>query len=361
LSGADARAKSVDVLVLGGGVVGAAAAAAAAHESREVVLLERFELGAARGSSKGTARIFCPAAYPDDGYAELGLRALDGWRRLEAAAGETLLHETGIVSVGEFAARQLPALRDAGEPAEEIDAGQALSRLGIALDDARPIIHQPRAGVIAADRARAALLAAGQRAGVALRERERAIAIDDRGDRVAVTTDGGSWDAEAVIVATGPWNRDLLAGAGIGLEVSVSRQSVAYLRLADPATVAPAGLIDFDGDEPYALWDPARGLKAAFHARGPAADPNDDGLSESSEEVARIGEWAASRYPEIAGEVIAAEPCLYTNTADERFIVERHGRVIVASACSGHGFQFAPETGRRAAELAAEVAGAPVA
>jgi sarcosine oxidase len=58
--------------------------------------------------------------------------------------------------------------------------------------------------------------------------------------------------------------------------------------------------------------------------------------------------------------VVESESCLYTNTADERFIVERHGRVIAVSACSGHGFQFAPETGRRAAALAAEVAGAPV-
>ena len=75
----------------------------------------------------------------------------------------------------------------------------------------------------------------------------------------------------------------------------------------------------------------------------------------------RIGEWAAARYPGIAGPVVASEPCLYTNTADERFLVERHGRVVAVSACSGHGFQFAPETGRRAAALAAEALGAPVA
>ena len=47
-----------------------------------------------------------------------------------------------------------------------------------------------------------------------------------------------------------------------------------------------------------------------------------------------------------------AETCLYTNTADERFILERRGRVVIGSACSGHGFKFAPEIGRRLADLA---------
>jgi len=41
------------------------------------------------------------------------------------------------------------------------------------------------------------------------------------------------------------------------------------------------------------------------------------------------------------------------DTEDERFILERHGRVVIGSACSGHGFKFAPAIGRRLADLAA--------
>jgi sarcosine oxidase len=39
-------------------------------------------------------------------------------------------------------------------------------------------------------------------------------------------------------------------------------------------------------------------------------------------------------------------------TDDERFILDRHDRIVVASACSGHGFKFAPLIGARAASLA---------
>ena len=46
------------------------------------------------------------------------------------------------------------------------------------------------------------------------------------------------------------------------------------------------------------------------------------------------------------------ESCLYTTTADESFVLERRNRIVIGSACSGHGFKFAPAIGRRLAALA---------
>jgi len=51
-------------------------------------------------------------------------------------------------------------------------------------------------------------------------------------------------------------------------------------------------------------------------------------------------------------EPVAAQTCMYTTTADETFILERRGRVVVGSPCSGHGFKFAPAIGERLATLA---------
>ena len=58
------------------------------------------------------------------------------------------------------------------------------------------------------------------------------------------------------------------------------------------------------------------------------------------------------RLPGVAPEPVGAETCLYTTTADESFLLERRGRVVVGSACSGHGFKFAPAVGERLARLA---------
>jgi sarcosine oxidase len=46
---------------------------------------------------------------------------------------------------------------------------------------------------------------------------------------------------------------------------------------------------------------------------------------------------------------------MYTTTPDERFILERRGRVVIGSACSGHGFKFAPAIGARLAGLTADI------
>ena len=117
----DRTEREVDVLVIGGGVVGAAAALEAATRGARVALLERDSLGAPRGGSKGSARIYAPAAYPDETYLEMGLRAEERWRELESRIGERILFSTGVLSTGRFAERQLPLLRAAGVEAELLE------------------------------------------------------------------------------------------------------------------------------------------------------------------------------------------------------------------------------------------------
>src|SRR3954449_7667670 len=70
--------------------------------------------------------------------------------------------------------------------------------------------------------------------------------------------------------------------------------------------------------------------------------------------VERISAWAAERFDLAAPEPVAAETCLYTTTPDQEFVLERRGRVVIGSPCSGHGFKFAPAIGARLARLATQ-------
>jgi sarcosine oxidase len=106
----------------------------------------------------------------------------------------------------------------------------------------------------------------------------------------------------------------------------------------------------------YALAAPGVGLKAGLHHAGPPADPDEVGEADAAV-VQWVSTWAARRYPELDPEPLASETCIYTSTADESFVLERHGRIVVASACSGHGFKFAPAFGRTLAALARDAAG----
>src|SRR3712207_157336 len=81
--------------------MGSAAAWELAARGHAVVLLERFAQSHARGSSHGTTRMF-RLAYAEPAYVRLGLDAIDGWRRLEAETGRSLVELTGCLDHGEI-------------------------------------------------------------------------------------------------------------------------------------------------------------------------------------------------------------------------------------------------------------------
>jgi sarcosine oxidase len=103
----------------------------------------------------------------------------------------------------------------------------------------------------------------------------------------------------------------------------------------------------------YALHDPVHGLKVGAHFHGHETDP-DDAEGADDELVDAIAEWTGSRFVGVDPTPVGAQSCLYTSTVDESFVLERRGRVVIGSPCSGHGFKFAPAIGRRLAALALE-------
>jgi sarcosine oxidase len=61
--------------------------------------------------------------------------------------------------------------------------------------------------------------------------------------------------------------------------------------------------------------------------------------------------------PGIGARCVKAVACLYTATPDFHFAIGRHPRmlhVIIASACSGHGFKHSAGVGEALAELSLE-------
>ena len=175
--------------------------------------------------------------------------------------------------------------------------------------------------------------------GLRIEENHRVESIDDL-------------DEEVVVVCAGPWARRLLAPHGIDLPVVETRETIAYFRLEGEIPSVVAEVVT-KGHGFYSLADPVYGLKVGAHMRGKPADPD---VVEGADPalVEEIAEWTASRFPAADPEPVGAQSCFYTTTDDERFILERHGRIVVGSACSGHGFKFAPAVGKRLAALAVD-------
>lgn len=320
-----------EIAVVGAGVNGLATAHALVGLGRDVVVYEQFEVGHSRGSSHGRSRIF-RLAYPEADWIELAVEALEGWRRLEAEAGEELLVLGGLLElVRDSGQSSQAALGERGIESVMLAPAEAERRYGVAADEGMTVLFQPEAGIVRADRALSAFAR-----GVRIEEGRRIESLDDVPEAV-------------VVVTAGPWARRLLATAGIDLPVVETRETVAYFPIERdvPAVVE----IRRRGHAFYALADPAQGLKAGAHMRGRSADPDEEGGPDGAV-VDEIVAWARKRFPGDDLEPVHAETCFYTSTADERFVLERNGRIVVGSACSGHGFKFAPVIGERLAALA---------
>ncbi len=343
-------ARDAEVIVVGAGVMGLATARALGREGRAVLLLEQFELNHDRGSSHGTSRIF-RFSYPEEPWVRLAQEALPLWRELEAEAGQTLLEQTGSLDFGDWEANAR-ALAATGAELEVLAAAQIETRFPSVAAGGETALYQPDGGFVHAAQAQSALAAAGAVAGVRLLEGTRAARLEQAGNGVRVETADGAFGAEAVVVTAGAWAASLLAPLGIELAVVTTRETVTYYALERDGPV-PSVVNLADGHHArYALTAPGVGLKAGLHMTGPPTDPDEPGVPDE-QLAAETAAWVARQFRG-ATSLGRAETCLYTTTGDEGFLLERHGRVVVGSACSGHGFKFAPAVGRRLAALAAE-------
>jgi sarcosine oxidase len=311
--------------------MGLATGRALRRRGHDVVVYEQFGPGHKRGSSHGRSRIF-RLAYAEEEYVRLAQEALGLWRELEDETGETLLELNGLLEIVRTIEESTAQTLDAcGVEWHRLEREEAERRYPIRVPDESFAVLQPEAGIVRADRALAAF-------------------ARDLDVRYGTHVHPGELDADVVVITAGSWVNELLDAP---LPVKVTRETLCYFHPEQDGPVP--SVVSFKPDrhthDMYSLADPVHGLKVGAHHSGPEADPNRTGEPEPRL-IEQIAAWARQTYRLADPEPIAPETCLYTTTPDETFILERRGRVVIGSACSGHGFKFAPAIGERLADLA---------
>jgi sarcosine oxidase len=329
--------------------MGSATAWRLARRGVDVVLLEQFDLCHDHGSSHGAVRVF-RFSYDDPVYVQMAMDALPLWRELEDDEGRSILTVTGGYDFGppERLDANARALASRGAAFDMIDGEEVGRRFpAMELPANAPVLHQSDAGVLAAEGAVQAFVRQAVKSGTELHERTPVLGLVMSEDGVAVRTTDATYRGRKAVITAGPWARRLLAGAGVELPVVTSRETVAFFNVPDEPALPV--LVEWGSPPTYALPSPGLGVKVGWHRSGPDADP-DVPAPPDQRVLDHLSEWTASHYPS-AG-LDHAETCMYTNTADEGFILERRGPLVIGSACSGHGFKFSPLVGERLASLA---------
>ena len=348
-------------IVVGAGLLGLAAAWAMKRRGWQVLVLEAAGApGHERSGSKGDARIF-RLGYPDPLYVEMAVLARTRWRDLQAVTGRQLLHVTGQVTLGEEGTLDAiaEALEAAGAPVERVSASTAARRLpGIAATGT--VLVEPDSGVLAAAECLRALQEA---AAVDLRTGTRVTSLRQSPDSVTVRTgDGSELQAASAIICAGPATLGLAGVSEAAVAAGPSVPQVAYFAPQPDTDVVPPVFIEWGDDMVYGLPVPGGGphagtYKVAQHVPGPGLrsfDPADPLplVADDPALLAPLTGAVARLLPSLDPRPVATERCVYDNSCDTDFILDRVGRIVVGCGTSGHAFKFGPLLGELLADLA---------
>ena len=353
-----------DVIVLGLGGMGSATLFHLARRGSKVLGLERFDVVHEYGSSHGFTRIIRLAYWEHPTYVALLRRAYDLWRELEQVSGERLLYITGSVDAGPpgssvfegaLKSSELHGLRH-----EVMDGAELHRRFpGYGLPKEIQCLYQPEGGFLLPERCNVAHVAQAQAYGADVHCREPALDWGAQGGRAWVRTTRGRYEAGRLVICAGAWAAKLIPELA-GLAVA-ERQVLAWLQPTRPEYFRlgafPVFNLEVEEGRYYGL--PAfliPGFKfGKYHHRGERVDPDAVNREPEPEDEELLRALARRYFPHGAGPTMMLKACLFTNSPDRHFILDRHAdhpEVVIAAGFSGHGYKFCSVIGEVLADLA---------
>ncbi|WP_101844510.1 N-methyl-L-tryptophan oxidase [Zhihengliuella sp. ISTPL4] len=356
-----------EVAVVGLGAVGSMALWRLALRGVPVVGFERFGPAHSRGSSHGETRMNKIIGDQPAPYKPLAKRADELWHDLERETGLELVVESGGLVIGPKRGPYVTRARRLAEaqsmPYEEIDAAEVRRRYPAhAVEDGDVALVDPHAGYLRSeDGIRAALtraeaLGAETHFGAAVR-----LVSDDGADGVLLSIDGVERRFRRVVLSAGAWIPQDLPGA---VPVAPVRINATWFRpeggdVPLDAEHFPVFMRELpDGRIGWGFPQVSdRGVKIGLHGRygTPVADATANDRPVEAAEVRAISAYVRDAFPGLESLPSTAVPCMVTWAPDETFAIgspRDWPNVVVMSACSGHGFKYAPASGELAAQLA---------
>ncbi|NWH72300.1 SOX oxidase, partial [Piaya cayana] len=349
-----------DAIVIGAGIQGSFTAYHLAQRHKNTLLLEQFVLPHSRGSSHGQSRI-TRSAYPQAVYARMMPDSFHLWQQLEAEAGTSLYRQTGLVVLGPPGDPELEGCRRSLGANQFLDAATLTQRFpGLRLPAGEVAVWDGTGGVLLADRALRAVQDVFRQHGGTLRDGEKVLRIEP-GAEVTVTTTAGVYRAPRLVIAAGAWTGALLAPLGLHLPLQPLRIDVCYWREKEPGSLSPCFIAVGLRQAPHGIYGlPSLeypGLVKVCHHHGSPIDPEErDRVPPGTPrpDIALLSSFISRYLPGLETSPAVVETCLYTNTPDGDFILDRHPKfsnIIIGAGFSGHGFKLAPVVGKLLCEL----------
>jgi sarcosine oxidase len=368
-----------EVVVVGLGAMGSCALWSLARRGVRAIGLDQFNPPHEQGSSHGETRLIRSAMLEGPAYVPLIRRAFELWDELGNESSQTLFVRAGVLFISppgasNVAALAAQALDTAGLPHQALSGADLSVRYPQHRDVSGLVATlDPSGGFVCAEQTiSGALQVAEARGATVLRETNVTALANGPQGGVVVETSRGPVSARRAVISVGAWLPTLLGESAP--PVSIERQVFAYFELD--------GSLSFVAQDfpPFIREDAVGAQELGAHgwlSHGLSGFPSLDGsrMKINLLEAGRPTTLDAldRRVPEAQLEALKASEvdprlaglsrpvagsgraCLYTNAPDRNFIVGSlpdQPNMILLSACSGHGFKFAPAIGELGADLA---------
>ncbi len=338
----------VDVAVVGAGIMGASTAWWLARQGKSVIVLERFAAGHVNGSSHGTERIF-RLTHADPFWARQCVESLPLWRELEDDVRESLLLTTGHLDLGTPSdlAPKVSTAELCGIATRWMDPVEVTERWP-GLSVSGPALFHAEGGRTNAEATVAAMLRRVVELGGDVRFETPVQSIATAAGGVEIVTDGATISAGVAVVTAAGWTPDLIPFVTGLPTITSSTGQVAFFTPKDSSLLWPT----FIDPEVYGMSTPQGRIRLGHFLHAAPTHPDRRSFEPDPHVRSLLEQWAETHLPGVDPQPVGELSCLFGETQDDDFVIDRQGPVVVGCGFGGHGFKFAPLVGRMLAELA---------
>lgn len=361
-----------DVIVVGLGIMGAAALWRVAPKCSRVLGIEASGPTHCYGSSQGSSRIFRRAYWEGEKYLQLLHHSDLLWNELERGIQKHLLFRTGGIFIGPQSSRVVAGSIETARLGSIEHELWTLSKIRNCLPafnvlDGMHAVYEPGAYAISACNARLEMLNEAVRHSAITEFGDHVVNLENHRFGIRVTTKSGrTYLTKSAIVTAGPWITAThfipeIAGCLETRKVPIYwfKPKIGFDKLFSQENF-PIFLYECeDGGLLYgvpSIVNDELGVKIGFHNKQQTpASPEWMNAPVQQSYITEISKLVESTFPKLEHLPTKAKNCFYTMSRDESFLIGKSKTLkstYFASACSGHGFKFAPAIGDALANMA---------
>jgi sarcosine oxidase len=372
---------SFDIAVIGLGALGSSTLWQLSKSDKKILGIDQFSPPHTMGSSHGETRITRLAVGEGMDFVPIVKRSHEIWKEIEIQTGQKIMTTTGGLlfdSGGKswskhgsegFFKRTVQFAKEGDIPHEVFDSTELKKRFSeFNLEESGMVYYEPSAGFLKPELAISTQLQLAEKNKAVIKTHTKVLGIRPlEGGGVKINTNQGQFEAGRVVISAGPWVKDFLPESQKP-HFKICRQILHWLPKKGNAFElgkTPVYMWGFgEGPEDFIYGFPSLDGKSVKMASESFLERNHpDTLSREvspKEELLFLAEKIADRFNHVEKNIFQSKVCIYTVTQDSYFVVDElpdFPEVLVASACSGHGFKHSAGLGEA---ITAKILGEPL-